>query len=81
MNPAPNQNSIPIPNALTITINTSVPGYQTIKYKPNMTLPDIEKGLNTIWFDPLIPLNQDVINKVPEDIKVLEFFNTVCILF
>ena len=64
-----------IPNELNITINTSVPGYQTIKYKPSMTLPDIEKGLNTIWFDPLIPLNQDVINKVPEDIKVLEFFN------
>jgi hypothetical protein len=66
---------IPIPNALTITINTSVPGYQTIKYKPYMTLPDIDKELTTIWVDPLIPLSQDVINKVPEDIKVLEFFN------
>jgi hypothetical protein len=79
MNPAPNQNfipiPIPIPNALTITINTSVPGYQTIKYKPNMTLPDIDKELTTIWFDPLIPLNQSVINKVPENIKVFEFFN------
>ena len=72
---SPNQNSIPIPNALTITINTSVPGYQTIKYKPNMTLPDIDKELTTIWFDPLIPLNQSVINKVPENIKVFEFFN------
>jgi len=75
MNPVPNQNSIPIPNALTITINTSVPGYQIIKYKPNMTLPDIDKELTTIWFDPLIPLNQSVINKVPENIKVVEFFN------
>jgi len=75
MNPAPNQISIPIPNALTITINTSVPGYQTIKYKPNMTLPDIDKELSTIWFDPLVPLNQSVINKVPENIKVVEFFN------
>jgi hypothetical protein len=75
MNPAPNQISIPIPNALTITINTSVPGYQTIKYKPNMTLQDIDKELTTIWFDPLVPLNQSVINKVPENIKVVEFFN------
>lgn len=72
---SPNLNSIPIPNALTITINTSVPGYQTIKYKPSMTLPDIDKELTTIWFDPLIPLNQSVINKVPENIKVFEFFN------
>ena len=80
MNPAPNQNSsnqnsIPIPNALTITINTSVPGYQTIKYKPKMTQPNINDDETTVWFDPLVPLNQSVIDKVPENIRVLEFFN------
>jgi hypothetical protein len=66
---------IPIPNALTITINTSVPGYQTIKYKPDMTIKSIDKDEKTIWFDPLVPLNQTVIDKVPENIRVLEFFN------
>jgi len=67
--------SIPIPNALTITINTSVPGYQKIKYKPKMTIPNIDEDETTIWFEPLVSLNQSVINKVPENIKVLEFFN------
>jgi hypothetical protein len=64
---------IPIPNALTITINTSIPGYQEIKYKPNMTIQDTNE--TTICFDPLIPLKESVIDKVPESIKVLEFFN------
>jgi hypothetical protein len=70
-----NPNPIPIPNALTITINTSVPGYQTIKYKPDMTIKNIDKDERTIWFDPLVPLDQSVIDKVPENIRVLEFFN------
>ena len=72
-----NQNTkdIPIPNALTITINTSVPGYQTIKYKPNMTIKNIDKDEKTIWFDPLVPLDSSVINKVPENIRILEFFS------
>ena len=74
-----NSNTIPIPitipNALTIIINTSVPGYQTIKYNPNMTLQNIDKDERTIWFDPLVPLEQSIIDKVPENIRVLEFFN------
>jgi hypothetical protein len=64
-----------VPNSLTITINTSVPGYQTIKYKPNMTIKDIDKDEKTVWFDPLVQLEQSVIDKVPESIRVLEFFN------
>ena len=70
-----NTKDIPIPNALSITINTSIPGYQTIKYKPDMTIKNIDKDDKTIWFDPLVPLNQSVIDKVPENIRVLEFFN------
>lgn len=63
------------PNALNITINTSVPGFQTIKYKPNMTIPDINKDDNTVMFNPLVKLEKSVINKVPEQIRVKEFFN------
>ena len=70
-----NSKNIPIPNSLTITINTSVPGYQIIKYKPNMSLKNIDKDDKTIWFDPLVPLDHSVINKIPENIRVLEFFN------
>lgn len=73
--PTPIQVPVPIPNALTITINTSVPGYQTIKYKPDMTVKNIDKDEKTVWFDPLVPLDQSVINKIPENIRVLEFFN------
>ena len=65
----------PVPNSLTITINTSIPGYQTIKYKPEMTIKNIDKDEKTVWFDPLVPLEQSVIDKVPESIRVLEFFN------
>ena len=49
-----NTKDIPIPNALTITINTSVPGNQTIKYKPNMSIKNIDKDLKNVWFDPLV---------------------------
>jgi hypothetical protein len=67
------ENPVYIPNALSITINTSVPGNQTIKYKPNMTIKNTDD--TTVWFDPLVPLNESTIDKVPENIRVLEFFN------
>jgi hypothetical protein len=65
----------PIPNNLNITINTSVPGFQTLKYKPNMTIPDISKDDNAVMFNPLVKLNKNVISRVPENLRVKEFFN------
>ena len=38
-----------------------------------MTIKNTDK--TTICFDPLVQLNQSVIDKVPENIRVLEFFN------
>ncbi len=64
-----------IPNTLTITINTSIPGNQTIKFKPNMLIQNISKDDNKIYFNPLVPLNQSIINNLPKNIRVLEFFN------
>ena len=64
-----------IPNELNITINTSVPGFQKIKYKPSMTIPNINKDDKTIQFDPLLKLNPAIIKKVPEDLRKKEFFN------
>jgi hypothetical protein len=72
-NPQKQINNIPIPNAISITINTSVPGNQILKYNPNMTIPDVDS--DTIYFNPLIALNKSVIDKVPESVRVLEFFN------
>ena len=64
-----------IPNELKITINTSIPGFQKVTYTPNMTIPDISKDENTIQFNPLVKLDQSIINKVPEKLRKKEFFN------
>ena len=40
-----------------------------------MLIQNISKDDNKIYFNPQIPLNQSIINKVPEKIRVLEFFN------
>ena len=65
----------PVPNTLNVTLNTGVPGFQRIRYKPNMTIPSIDKKATSIQFNPLIRLNPSVIEKVPPDIRMKEFFN------
>ena len=64
-----------VPNQLNITINTSVPGFQKIIYKPSMTTKDIGKDDKTIQFDPLVKLNQTIIDKIPENLRKKQFFN------
>jgi hypothetical protein len=64
-----------IPNQLNIIINTSVPGYQKIEYKPYMTIPDISKDDKKIIFNPLIKLNKSYVDKVPENLRKKQFFN------
>ena len=64
-----------IPNELIIEINTSIPGYQKIKYKPSMTIKNISSDDNKIRFNPLIKLNKNKIDKIPEDLRKKEFFN------
>ena len=62
-----------IPNELKITINTSIPGFQTIKYNSSMTIKNKDK--NQVCFNPLVKLDKDVIQKIPERIRISEFFN------
>jgi hypothetical protein len=64
-----------IPKQLNITINTSVPGYQKIEYRPYMTIPDISKDYKTIMFDPLVKLDKNYVDKVPEELRKKQFFN------
>ena len=64
-----------IPNQLNIIINTSVPGYQKIEYKPYMTIPDISKDDKKIMFNPLFKLNKSYVDKVPENLRKKQFFN------
>ena len=63
-----------IPDSIIITINTSIPGSQHIKFTPNMIDPKISKENDVVYFDPLVKLNKDVIAKVPEQFRVVEFF-------
>ena len=63
-----------IPNELKIIINTNIPGYQSIRYKPSMTLPD-DKTDGTVQFNPLVKLKSSVIKSLPENIQKKEFFN------
>ena len=63
-----------VPNELKITINTSIPGYPKIKYNPSMTIKNIDKD-KKVHFDPLVKLNKEVINKIPEDLREKQFFD------
>ena len=67
--------SISIPNELKITINTSIPGFQKIKYKPDMTIKSDGKGDKVVNFNPLVKLKKSVIDQVPEELRVKEFFS------
>ena len=64
-----------IPNQLNITIRTSIPGYQKVQYKPSMTIKNIGKDDSSVKFNPLIKLQKSVIDKIPENLRIKEFFN------
>ena len=62
-----------VPNELKIKINTSIPGFSSVNYTPNMTIPNIND--KSVCFNPLVKLSQNVINSVPKNKRVVEFFN------
>uniref|UniRef100_A0A6C0E718 OTU domain-containing protein n=1 Tax=viral metagenome TaxID=1070528 RepID=A0A6C0E718_9ZZZZ len=62
-----------IPSDLRITINTGVPGFQSIIYKPQMSIPDTKE--KKIWFTPLVRLNQRIVDQVPAEYRIKQFFN------
>ena len=68
---------LPVPNELNITIHTSIPGFQKIKYIPSMTIKNVDKDNKKLYFDPLIKYNEKVITKtIPVDLKLKQFFNS-----
>jgi len=75
MNTTTNLQKTEIPNELRITLRTSIPGFQKLEYKPTMTIPKIGKDDNIVNFNPLVKLNKSVIDQIPKDIRVKEFFN------
>ena len=60
-----------VPDELSIIINTNVPGFQTIRYTPKMTIPN-EKN-KTVEFNPLVKLKESVVNASPENIRKRQF--------
>ena len=40
-----------------------------------MLIKNLPKENDKIYFNPLVPLNKSIINRVPENVRVLEFFN------
>ena len=51
-----------IPNTLTVYINTRIPGFQKLKYKPSMT---VANAGDNVYFDPLVKLSKSTIQSVP----------------
>ena len=70
----PTGKSTPIPNSVSITLLTKIPGFQKIKYKPSMTIPDDDNKNETVYFNPLIKINKYAINKIPQN-TLKQFFN------
>ena len=66
---------ITIPNTLVIYLTTNVPGFQKIKFVPYMVQPKLNKYVDTVYFDPMIPLNTFVIQKTPRELVELQFFD------
>ena len=64
-----------IPNELIININTSVPGYQKLRFKPSMIIKNISNDDSTVRFNPMIKLSKSIIDKVPENLRKKQFFN------
>ena len=58
-----------VPNELNITMNTNMPGFSKLKYKPDMTI----KGLKSknIQFNPLIKLNDTIVKDTYAALKLL----------
>ena len=61
--PTPNPAEKNYPKSLTILINTRMRGYPKIVYTPSMSVPGIKS--DTVYFDPLVKLNNSVASKIP----------------
>jgi len=62
-----------IPNELKINVKTSVPGKQLFRLEPSMIIKNENSKDDTIQFNPLIKLKQQIVNKVPEYLRKKQF--------
>ena len=64
-----------IPNQLNIQILTDIPGYQKFSFKPSMLIKSLDSSDSEVRFYPMVKLNKSVIDKIPERVRVKQFFN------
>ena len=59
-----------IPNELNVTMNTNMPGFSKLKYKPDMTIPGLKA--KNIQFNPLIKLNDSIVRDTYAKLKQIK---------
>jgi len=68
------------PASITILLNTRILGHTKEIYNPNMTLPYISSSSKTVYFNPLIKLDQKIVQTIPkgknDDFLYEQFFNS-----
>jgi len=64
----------PIPRKLKIIVETNLPGYRKFRYDPLLTLPSAPS--HNVYFNPLQPLDKDILKKIPKRERILAFFNS-----
>ena len=69
-----NQKRPIIPTKLQIIVETNLLEYKKFKYDPVLTLPNAPS--HNIYFNPLQPLDANIIRKIPENSRILSFFNS-----
>jgi hypothetical protein len=60
------------PKSLTILLNTRIRGYPKLKYEPSMSIPGTRS--ETVYFDPLVKLNNSVAGSVPKGYPPSELY-------
>lgn len=60
------------PKSLTILLNTRIRGYPKLKYEPSMSIPGTRS--ETVYFDPLVRLNNSVAGTVPKGYPPSELY-------
>ena len=68
-----------IPNELKINMNTNMPGYTKLYYRPNMC--NKNNKSESIQFNPLVKLNSNIIKNALEQFKKIEPHISPCDLF
>jgi len=67
------------PASITILLNTRILGHTKEVYSPNMTLPFFSSSSKTVYFNPLIKLDQKIVQTIPkgktDDFMYEQFFS------